>query len=234
MDGDIQVRRSLAELLTTPLPEGTVEVVPDWVALHSVDGMPHVAANRAYMAGLRFAPEHWGSYFNSGVMMASPDTWNDIGPKALAFLVAGRARAGCTTRARSTTSVAAAPRTCRCAGIFCGISCRSRPTPPSIRPSCISSASSSPGTASMHRGDAPSSSPMCEMAKALRGTDVAWRRQPALQRIAYHFKPLVKRDDYRRPRLSRRGGPVGSANTAVKCRGRTTRVAAKQDKNCRK
>jgi hypothetical protein len=38
--------------------------------------------------------------------------------------------------------------------------------------------------------------PYVEMAKALHGADVAWRRQPPLRRFAYHFKPLVRRDDY--------------------------------------
>jgi lipopolysaccharide biosynthesis glycosyltransferase len=196
MDGDIQVRRPLAELLAAALPEGTVGVVPDWVALHSVDGMPHVAANRAYMAGLDFLPEHWGSYFNSGVMMASPDTWNDIGPKALEFLVAR-------------------PGSCRLhdQSAFNHV-CRGRTTNLSLRWNFLRHYMSLPAYAAIDPAIvhfvgklkpwdgvyAPwgraEFEPYVEMAAALRGADVAWRRQPFLWRMAYHIKPFVRKDDY--------------------------------------
>jgi lipopolysaccharide biosynthesis glycosyltransferase len=196
LDGDIQVRRSLDELLTMPLPEGTVGVVPDWVALHSVDGMPHVEANRAYMAGLDLLPEHWSSYFNSGVMMASPGTWNDIGPKALAFLVA---RPGsCRLHDQSAINHV----------------CRGRTTNLSLRWNFLRhfmalSAYSAIDPAIVHFVGklkpwdgvfAPwgraEFEPYVAMASALRGADVTWRRQSPLRRAAYHVKPFVRRDDY--------------------------------------
>ncbi|HUO23954.1 MAG TPA: glycosyltransferase [Caulobacteraceae bacterium] len=87
-DGDVQIRRSLTELIDFPLEPGKVGVVPDWVAHHSADGMPRSEEYRRYLAGLGFEPKHWGQYFNSGVMVAAPATWRDIGPKALQFLAA--------------------------------------------------------------------------------------------------------------------------------------------------
>jgi lipopolysaccharide biosynthesis glycosyltransferase len=196
MDGDIQVRRPLAELLTMPLPDGTVGVVPDWVALHSVDGMPHAAANRAYMAGLDFSPEHWGSYFNSGVMMASPDTWNDIGPKALEFLVA---RPGsCRLHDQSAINHV-------CRGRTTNLSLRwnflrhfmSLPAYSAIDPAIVHFVGKlKPWDGVYAPWGRAEFEPYVEMAKTLRGADVVWRRQPPLRRIAYHFKPFVRRDDY--------------------------------------
>jgi lipopolysaccharide biosynthesis glycosyltransferase len=196
LDGDIQVRRSLDELLTIPLLEGTVGVVPDWVALHSVDGMPHAAANRTYMAGLDFSPEQWGSYFNSGVMVASPETWNDIGPKALAFLVAR-------------------PDSCRLhdQSAFNHV-CRGRTTNLSLRWNFLRHFMALPAYSAIDPAIvhfvgklkpwdgvfAPwgrvEFEPYVAMASALRGTDVAWRRQSRLRRVAYRIKPIVRRDDY--------------------------------------
>jgi lipopolysaccharide biosynthesis glycosyltransferase len=196
MDGDIQVRRPLAELLTTPLPEGTVGVVPDWVALHSVDGMPHAAANRAYMAGLDFSPQHWGSYFNSGVMMASSDTWNDIGPKALEFLVA---RPGsCRLHDQSAFNHV-------CRGRTTNLSLRwnflrhfmSLPSYAAIDPAVVHFVGKlKPWDGVYAPWGRAEFEPYVEMAKALHGADVAWRRQPLLRRIGYHIKPLTRRDDY--------------------------------------
>ncbi len=196
IDGDVQIRRPLTELLTMPLPEGNVGVVPDWVALHSADGMPHADANRAYMAGLDFSPEHWGSYFNSGVMMASPSTWNVVGPKALEFLVAK-------------------PGACRLhdQSAFNHV-CRGRTTMLSLRWNFLRHFMPLPSYSSIDPAIlhfvgklkpwdgvyAPwgraEFEPYVRMAAALRGTDIAWRRQPRLRRIAYHFKPLLRKDDY--------------------------------------
>lgn len=196
LDGDIQVRRPLVELLTMALPEGTVGVVPDWVALHSADGMPEVAANRAYLAGLDFLPTHWDSYFNSGVMMASPATWNDIGLKALEFLIAR-------------------PQSCRlhdqsalnhvCRGRTTNLSLRWNflrqfmplPAYKAIDPAILHFVGRlKPWDGVYYPWTCAEFQPYVEMSDALRGTDVEWRRQSALRRFAYHFKPFFRRDEY--------------------------------------
>lgn len=196
LDGDIQVRGSLGDLLATPLPEGMVGVVPDWVALHSMDGMPHVAANRAYMAGLGLSSEQWGSYFNSGVMMASPETWNDIGPKALSFLV--QRPESCRLHDQSALNHV----------------CRGRTTALSLRWNFLRQYMALPAYAAIdpaivhfvgklkpwHGAFAPwgraEFEPYVDMAAALRGADVEWRRQSLFWRIAYRVKPFTRRGEY--------------------------------------
>lgn len=86
VDGDIQVRHSLAPLLATDLPEGKVGAVPDWKALHCRQGMPWSEATRSYLSGLGLGADDWHLYFNSGVMLASRQTWRAIGSPALEFL----------------------------------------------------------------------------------------------------------------------------------------------------
>ncbi len=196
LDGDIQVRRSLADLLAIRLPEGTVGVVPDWVALHSVDGMPHVAANRAYLAALDLAPQHWASYFNSGVMMASPETWNDIGPRALEFLV--QRPGSCRLHDQSALNHV----------------CRGRTTKLSLRWNFLRQYMALPAYAAVDPAIvhfvgklkpwdgafAPwgraEFEPYLKMAAALQGAKVAWRRQSLLRRMAYRIKPFMRRDEY--------------------------------------
>jgi lipopolysaccharide biosynthesis glycosyltransferase len=196
LDGDIQVRRSLSELLMVSLPEGTIGAVPDWVALHSIDGMPEVEANRRYLASLDFQPVHWSSYFNSGVMVASPATWNDIGPKALDFL-----------RTR--------PEVCRlhdqsalnhvCRGRTTNLSLRWNylrqfmplPAYKEIDPAILHFVGGwKPWDGVYYPWSRAEFLPYVEMSAALRGAGVVWRRQPALRRLAYHFKPFLRRDDY--------------------------------------
>ena len=87
MDGDLNIRGSLADLIKAPLPPGQVGAVPDWVAHHSTPDMPFAEENQAYLTKLQMAPEFWGSYFNSGVMIASRSTWRDIGQAAFQFLI---------------------------------------------------------------------------------------------------------------------------------------------------
>jgi lipopolysaccharide biosynthesis glycosyltransferase len=196
LDGDIQVRRSLTELLNTPLVEGTVGVVRDWVALHSGDGMPHAAANRTYMEKLEFLPMHWGSYFNSGVMMASPTTWNEIGPKALEFLIT-RPEA-CRLHDQSALNHVCRGRTTRLSPRWNFLR-QYMPLPAfkAIDPAILHFVGRlKPWDGVYYPWTRTEFKPYVEMAVALRGADVEWHRQSAFRRFAYHFKPLFRRDEY--------------------------------------
>ena len=197
LDGDIQVRRPLAELLTTPVPQGTVGVVPDWVALHSTDGMPYVAANRAYMNKLDFLPEHWGSYFNSGVMVASPDTWNDIGPRALEFLIS-RPEA-CRLHDQSALNHVCRGRTTRLS-LRWNFLRQYMPLPAyrTIDPAILHFVGRlKPWDGAYYPWARSEYRPYVAMAAALEGADVKWHRQSAVRRLAYHFKPLFRRSEYK-------------------------------------
>jgi lipopolysaccharide biosynthesis glycosyltransferase len=196
LDSDIQVRRSLAGLLATPLPEGTVGVVPDWVALHSIDGMPHVAANRAYMAGLGLSSEHWGSYFNSGVMMASPDTWNDIGPKALSFLV--ERPEFCRLHDQSALNHVCRGRTTRLSLSWNFLRhFMALPAYAAVDPAIVHFVGKlKPWDGAYAPWGRAEFEPYVKMAAALRGADVEWRRRSLLSRIAYHAKPFIRRGEY--------------------------------------
>ena len=87
MDGDLLIRGSLADVLKLELLPGEVGAVPDWVAHHSTPDMPFFDDNRAYLTKLQMEPQFWGNYFNSGVMIASRNTWRDIGQAAFQFLI---------------------------------------------------------------------------------------------------------------------------------------------------
>lgn len=196
LDGDIQIRRSLEPLLTMKLPQGTVGVVPDWVALHSAEGWPHAAANRAYMEKLSLLPEHWSSYFNSGVMVASPDTWNDIGPKALDFLVAKPE--ACRLHDQSALNHVCRGRTTRLS-LRWNFLRQYMPLPAykTIDPAILHFVGRlKPWDGAYHPWTQAEFQPYVEMAAALRGAGVKWSRQPALRRFAYHFKPFLRRDEY--------------------------------------
>jgi lipopolysaccharide biosynthesis glycosyltransferase len=197
LDGDIQVRRSLKPLIETTIPEGNVGVVPDWVAFHSDHGWPHVEANRKYMNGLEFSPEHWKSYFNSGVMVASPATWNDIGPKALEFLVARPKM--CRLHDQSALNHVCRGRTTR-------LSLRwnflrqymSLPAYRTVDPAILHFVGRLKPWDGVYRPWARSEfQPYVEMAAALKGADVSWNRQSAFRRLAYHFKPYLQADEYK-------------------------------------
>ena len=86
LDGDIQVRASLAPLLGMPLADGGVAAVRDWLALHKAHDLPIPPESQQYLDGLGLTPTEQGGYINSGVMLASPATWNALGRDALAFL----------------------------------------------------------------------------------------------------------------------------------------------------
>ena len=196
LDGDIQIRRSLEPLLTMTLPPGTVGVVPDWVALHSAEGWPHVAANRAYMEKLSFLPEHWSSYFNSGVVVASPDTWNDIGPKALDFLI--KKPESCRLHDQSALNHVCRGRTTRLS-LRWNFLRQYMPLPAykTIDPAILHFVGRlKPWDGAYYPWTQAEFQPYVEMAAALKGTGVRWSRQPAFRRLAYHFKPFLRRDEY--------------------------------------
>jgi lipopolysaccharide biosynthesis glycosyltransferase len=200
LDGDIQVRRSLSELLTVPLAEGTVGAVPDWAALHSLDGMPEMEANRRYFAKLDLQPAHWSSYFNAGVMVASPATWNDIGPKALDFL---RARPE-VCRLHDQSALNHVSR-----GRITNLSLRWNylrhfmplPAYQVIDPAIVHFVGGlKPWDGVYHPWSRAEFLPYVAMSAAVRGAGVMWHRQSALRRFAYHFKPLFRCDVYSDPR----------------------------------
>lgn len=196
LDGDIQVRRSLAPLLTMTLPQGTVGVVPDWVALHSAEGWPHVEANRAYMKKLDFLPEHWSSYFNSGVMVASPDTWNDIGPKALDFLIT-RPEA-CRLHDQSALNHVCRSRTTRLS-LRWNFLRQYMPLPAYkiVDPAILHFVGRlKPWDGAYYPWTKTEFQPYVEMATALKGAGVRWNRKSMSQRLAYHFKPFLRRDEF--------------------------------------
>jgi lipopolysaccharide biosynthesis glycosyltransferase len=87
MDGDLLIRGCLADVLKLQLQPGEVGAVPDWVAHHSTPDTRFFEGNRAYLTKLQMEPQFWGSYFNSGVMIASRSTWRDIGQAAFQFLI---------------------------------------------------------------------------------------------------------------------------------------------------
>jgi len=199
LDGDIQIRQPLAPLFDIAPPEGLVAGVPDWLALHSVDGMPHVEQSRAYLSGLGLGPSQWGSYINTGMMMASPDTWNSIGPQALDFLVANPG--ACRLHDQSALNSV----------------CRDRISPISVRWNYLRQYMALPayraidpavvhfvGRLKPWDGVYPpwgraEFAPYVEMARALKGDGVVWRRQPLIRRLAYHLRPLFKKDEYADP-----------------------------------
>jgi lipopolysaccharide biosynthesis glycosyltransferase len=195
IDGDTQVRASLSELLTMPLAEGTVGAVPDWMALHSTDGMPGVEAIRQYFTGLGLSPGQWSSYFNSGVMVASPATWNDIGPKALEFLIAKPDV--CKWHDQSALNYA-------CREQIKSVSFRwnflrsfmTLPAYKSIDPAIIHFVGRlKPWDGAYAPWSNAEFQPYVEMDAALRGTGLAWKRKPMHERLAYRFKPLFRNDE---------------------------------------
>ncbi len=204
LDGDIQIHHSLTELLTLPLPEGAVGAVPDWMALHSLEGMPDVDAKRQYLTQLGLSAEQWTSYFNSGVMVASPATWNDIGPKALDFLVARPDV--CKFHDQSALNHV-------CRGRIAKLSFRwnflrsymTLPVYKSINPAIIHFVGRlKPWDGAYAPWSNAEFQPYVEMNAALRGTNLAWQRKPLTERLAYRFKPLFRKDDFDDPAYRQR------------------------------
>jgi lipopolysaccharide biosynthesis glycosyltransferase len=196
-DGDVQIRRSLTDLVAFELEDGKVGAVPDWVAHHSADGMPHAEDNRKYLTGLGFKPEDWGQYFNSGVMVAAPATWRDIGPKALEFLVAKPE--ACRLHDQSALNAV-------CLGRMVALPIRYNflrqymelPAYRAVDPVIVHF------VGKMKPWDGPfkpwtRKEFQCyvEMYFNLAGAGVLWNRKSWLVRMAYHVKDMLKSSDYK-------------------------------------
>lgn len=196
LDGDIQVRRSLAPLFETPLPEGTVGAVTDWQAIHTAEGMPGGEVSRAYLTAIGLSPAQWGKYFNSGVMMASSETWASIAFDALDFLIAHHEV--CRYHDQSALNFV----------------CRDRITTLSPRwnylrqylplsayhaidPAIVHFVGKlKPWDGAYAPWRATEYQPYVEMAALCEGLSVHLRRKPILSRLAYKVRPLIVRDDY--------------------------------------
>jgi lipopolysaccharide biosynthesis glycosyltransferase len=86
LDGDMQIRRPLAPLLNAPLAPGQVAATPDWIAYHSREGLPGSDGHRAYLEALGLSEDQYQRYFNAGMVLASAQTWREVGADAFAFL----------------------------------------------------------------------------------------------------------------------------------------------------
>lgn len=84
IDGDTMVDGELDSLLSVPPPAGKIMAAPDVVPLFMDERSRGRKHDLAYLDGLGCEAE---AYFNSGVIYASRQAWNEIVPKALAFLV---------------------------------------------------------------------------------------------------------------------------------------------------
>lgn len=195
-DGDIQIRKSLAELTTFDLPQGMVGAVPDWVAHHSTPDMPYFADNETYLAGLSFEPGKLTHYFNSGIMVASPETWKAIGAQALQFLVANPG--ACRLHDQSALN-----HVCRDRTIFLPIRFNF------LRQYMELAAFSAVDPAVVHfvgkikPWDGPFApwgrcgfQPYVDLYAALQPAHLLWRRKPLHKRLLTYLKSVVKPSEY--------------------------------------
>lgn len=84
IDGDTMVDGRLDDLLARLPPLGKIMAVPDVICLFQQEISRGKKHEQAYLEGLGCDAD---SYFNSGVIYASRDSWNAIAPEALDFLM---------------------------------------------------------------------------------------------------------------------------------------------------
>jgi lipopolysaccharide biosynthesis glycosyltransferase len=196
LDGDIQVRESLRELLHLKLPAGRVAVVRDWLALHRRPGMSMPAASGEYLDHLGLSAAEQLGYFNSGVMLASPATWTEIGEAALEFLRAHPDR--CRFHDQSALNYVCRERLLHVPLRWNFLrQYMALPAYRAVRPAVVHFVGRlKPWDGTFRPWSRREFQPYADMARTLEGLPVRWPRKPFSERLAYHLRPLAARDEY--------------------------------------
>lgn len=199
LDGDIQIRRDIGPLLRTPLGNGGVGAVRDWLALHRRAGLPMPLASSQYLDKLGLSRTEQGDYCNSGVMLATPATWNEVGHAALEFLLAHPER--CRFHDQSALNYV-------CRGRFAHVPIRwnflrqymELPAYRALDPAMLHFVGKlKPWDGAYAPWSRREFQPYVEMAQDLVGLGVTWRRKRPMQRVAYHLRPWLRASEYADP-----------------------------------
>lgn len=199
LDGDIQIRRSLAPLFELDFPDDHVAGVKDWWPLHACAGIQLTPEVMSYFSGLELTPEETKSYFNTGVTLATPNTWKSIGRDALEYFYKNPKK--CFFADQSALNHV-------CRGRITHISPRwnflrsfmDLPSFQQIDPAIIHySSRPKPWDGAFAPWTHAEFQPYVDMMRALEGTGVVWRRQPFLNRMGYRFKRVIGKPEFPDP-----------------------------------
>jgi lipopolysaccharide biosynthesis glycosyltransferase len=206
LDGDMQVRASLAELLAMPVQPGRVIAVKDWNALHAAPGMPCAEREIAALSRLGFQADACSGYINTGMMLADIATWRTIGARALAFYndqpEVCRYYDQCALNAVLRGFVDFAPQRFNFLRFYLELPI-SRDLDPAIVHFCYRP---KPWDAPIHPWGQAGFAPYADMNRRLRGLNLPWPRRPWWEMAAHDVRARTRRpfaDPAYRDRLQR-------------------------------